>query len=96
MPQSSLAQGAPHSASLLAGIAERLAALSQDAEDFGLVLCSDADVAGRHLVELQQIDRLAQSLREIARVLVATEPDLAVSSICLGELRGALELAGEG
>jgi hypothetical protein len=92
---SRLSKGAPHSPALLAGIAERLSALSQDAEDFGLVLCSDAEVAARHLVELQQIDRLAQSLREMALVLIATDPASAVSSIRLGELRGALELAGD-
>jgi ABC-type transporter Mla subunit MlaD len=83
--------GAPHSAALLGGIATRLDSFAEDAEQFGLVLCSDGDVAGRYLVQLQQIDRLAQSLREMARVLAARDPDAAVAAICLGELRGALE-----
>lgn len=83
--------GAPHSRALLSGIAARLATFAQDAEGFGLVLCSDADVAGRHLVALQQIDRLAQSLREMAMVLTAEDPDAAVAAIRLGELREALE-----
>ncbi|MFM7402956.1 MAG: hypothetical protein ACKO1N_02435 [Erythrobacter sp.] len=83
--------GAPHPAQLLAGIAARLAALAEESEDFGLVLCSDPDIASRYLVQLQQIDRLAQSLREVAGVLKATNPHAAVADIRLGELRGALE-----
>lgn len=86
-------QTAPHSPALLAGIAARLAELAEGAETFGLVLCSDTEVATRHLVELQQIDRLAQSLREVARVLTATDPGEAVADIRLGELRIALEQA---
>jgi hypothetical protein len=83
--------GAPHSPALLGGIAARLAFLAEEAEQFGLVLCSDADVAGRYLVQLQQIDRLAQSLREVAVVLAANDPATAVTNIRLGELRVALE-----
>lgn len=80
-----------HSPALLAGIAARLAALAEEAEEFGLVLCSDGDVAGRYLVQLQQIDRLAQSLREVGMVLSAADPAAAVAAIRLGELRHALE-----
>lgn len=87
---------APHSPDLLAGIAARLTKLSEEAEKFGLVLCSDADVAGRYLVQLQQIDRLAQSLREVATVLQSSEPAVAVANIRLGELRLALERTDAG
>ena len=87
--------GAPHSPALLTGIAARLAALAEEAEQFGLVLCSDAEVAGRYLVQLQQIDRLSQSLREVATVLTASDPAAAVSGIRLGELRHALEQVSE-
>lgn len=86
--------GAPHSPALLGTIAERLATLAEDAEAFGIVLCSDGDVAARYLVQLQQIDCLAQSLRELAGVLSATDPEAAVSAIRLGELRLALEEPG--
>ncbi len=86
--------GAPHSPGLLAGIATRLATFAEDAETFGIVLCSDGEVAGRYLVQLQQIDRLAQSLREMASVLAAEDPEAAVAAIRLGELRLALEQAG--
>lgn len=87
---------APHSAALLDTIAGRLASFAEDAEAFGIVLCSDADVAGRHLVQLQQIDRLAQSLREMANVLGAQDPDAAVAAIRLGELRNLLVRAHAG
>lgn len=86
--------GAPHSPALLAGIAEQLAGLAEESEQFGLVLCSDAAVAGRYLVQLQRIDKLAQSLREMATVLYAPDPDMAITGIRLGELRIALEQAG--
>lgn len=86
--------GAPHWPALLAGIAAQLTELAEESEQFGLVLCSDAAVAGRYLVQLQQIDKLAQSLREMATVLSAPEPELAVAGIRLGELRIALEHAG--
>lgn len=82
--------GAPHSAALLNGIATQLTTFAEDAEAFGIVLCSDFDVATRYLVQLQQIDRLAQSLREMANVLVAEDPDAAVAAIRLGDLRETL------
>lgn len=72
-----------------------MAALAEGAEQFGIVLCSDADVASRYLVQLQQIDRLAQSLREMATVLQSGDPAEAVSAIRLGDLRLALEAAGD-
>jgi hypothetical protein len=74
-------------------IAGTLGALAGEAEDFGLTLCSDADIAARYLVQLQQIDRIAQSLRELARVLAADDPGEAVSGICLGDLRARLDKA---
>jgi len=80
---------------LLAGIAAQLSGLAAQSEQFGLVLCSDAAVAGNYLVQLQQIDRLAQSLREMASVLAASDPHSAVAAIRLGDLRLALEQAAE-
>lgn len=89
---SHLAPGnAPHAAALLDAIAGRLARFAEDAEAFGIVLCSDSDVAARYLVQLQQIDQLAQSLREMANVLAARDPAAAVAAIRLGDLRSALE-----
>lgn len=74
-------------------IAERLGALAHDVEGMGLALCSDPDVAARHMGQLQAIDRIGQSLREIARVLASSDPEAAVNDICLGDLRAALEQA---
>lgn len=92
LPSGTLPTGAPHATALLEGVAAQLSDLAHEAEDFGIVLCSDAAVAGRYLVQLQQIDRLSQSLRELARVLVASDPEAAVAAICLGNLRADLEL----
>ena len=96
MPQARAAHhvplgNAPHPAALLDAISARLGRFSEDAEAFGIVLCSDPAVAGQYLVQLQQIDRLAQSLREMADVLAARDPAAAVAAIRLGDLRNALE-----
>lgn len=96
LPALQVPAGTRHSAALLGGIASRLYAFADDAEGFGVVLCSDGQVAARYLVQLQQIDRLAQSLREMANVLAAAYPEAAVAEIRLGELRLALEEAVAG
>ena len=90
-PQPAPASAATASPVLLARIAGQLAQLAEGCEEFGLVLCSDSEVAQRYLVQLQQIDRLAQSLREVAAVLTAPDPGAAVAAIRLGDLRLALE-----
>lgn len=85
--------GAAHSPALLGAIAGQLSTYAENAEAFGIVLCSDYEVATRYLVQLQQIDRVAQCLREMANVLAADHPDAAVAAIRLGDLRAALETA---
>ena len=92
-PVREAASAAPPSPALLNAIAEQMALLAEQSERFGMVLCSDPDVAGRYLVELQQIDRLAQSLREMALVLTSTNAAAAVGAIRLGDLRQSLEAA---
>lgn len=74
----------------LAGIMSRLA---EDAEGFGVVLCADPAITMRYLEQLQQIDRHAQTLRELADIMRAPQPDAAVGAVRLGELRGELERA---
>jgi len=88
-----MSTAAPPSPALLTAIAATLGELAGEAEQFGLALCADNDVATRHLVQLQQIDKLAQSLREVARVISAQDPGEAVGAVCLGDLRGRLEHA---
>lgn len=88
-----MSEARPPSHQLMLEIAATLGALAHEAEDFGLALCGDVDVAARYLVQLQQIDRISQSLRELARVLEASDPREAVAGIVLGELRIRLEKA---
>jgi purine-binding chemotaxis protein CheW len=59
----------------------------------GLIVHDVADIVSIEPGTLQQIDRLAQSLREMANVLAAEDPDSAVAAIRLGELRQMLERA---
>ena len=74
----------------MAGI---LAQLAIEAEEFGVVLCMDPDFAGRYLQQLQNIDRIAQSLRELAGILSASDPQAAIKAVRLGALRAVLEKA---
>jgi hypothetical protein len=74
-------------------IAEILAQLAAEAEEFGVVLCMDPDFAGRYLQQLQHIDRIAQSLRELTEILSASDPHAAVNAVRLGALRNVLEKA---
>ena len=74
-------------------IAGILAQLAAEAEEFGVVLCMDPDFAGRYLQQLQHIDRIAQSLRELAAILSASDPRAAVDVVRLGALRAVLEKA---
>jgi hypothetical protein len=83
----------PPSPRLQQAIAETLAQLAGEAEEFGVVLCMDTDFAGRYLEQLQHIDRIAQSLRELADILAASDPLAAVSAVRLGALRNDLEKA---
>ena len=53
-------------------IAASLGALARDTEGMGIALCSDPEVAARHMEQLQAIDRISQSLREVSRVLAAS------------------------
>jgi hypothetical protein len=83
----------PPSPRLQQAIAGTLAQLAGEAEEFGVVLCMDHDFAGRYLEQLQHIDRIAQSLRELADILAASDPREAVSAVRLGALRNDLEKA---
>jgi demethoxyubiquinone hydroxylase (CLK1/Coq7/Cat5 family) len=71
-----------------------LGRLAQDAEGFGVVLCVDPEISTRYLEQLQQIDRHAQSLRELAAIMRSSEPERAFDAVRLGDLRTELERAG--
>ena len=84
---------APFPPGINPAIAQSLRLLAGDTESMGLALCGDPDIAARHMEQLQAIDRISQSLRELARVLAAADPQAAIGEICLGDLRSALEEA---
>ena len=84
---------APFPVGIHPAIADSLGALASDTEGMGLALCSDPEIATRHMEQLQAIDRISQSLRELAHVLAAGDPQAAISEIRLGDLRAALEEA---
>lgn len=86
-------QPSPPPPRLQQAIAAILAQLSVEAEEFGVVLCMDPEFAGRYLEQLQHIDRIAQTLRELAEILSASDPQAAVNAVRLGALRAVLERA---
>lgn len=70
-----------------------LTRLAKDAEGFGVVLCTDPEITTRYLEQLQQIDRHAQALRELAEIMGAAQPEVALGAVRLGDLRSELEHA---
>lgn len=79
---------------LRATVAAVLHELAGEVEELGNDLCEDAAVAERHLASLQQIDRFAQHLAQLALVIGAPDPASAVGAVSLGELREKLVAAG--
>ncbi|NJO36045.1 MAG: hypothetical protein HC869_26265 [Rhodospirillales bacterium] len=79
------------------GLSERdmnmIAWLANDAEGFGVVLCTDPAIMAQYLEQLQQIDRHAQTLRELAEIMRANRPEAAIGAVRLGALRSELEEA---
>lgn len=78
---------------LIDGAAEALDTLSRDVEGLGAALCADPAVAERYLDQLQGVDRIAQSLEQLARVLRAPVPEDAIDQVRVGDLQDRLRLA---
>ena len=76
---------------LILGTAEALQSLALDAEKLGERLCSDPEIIERHLDGLQGIDRLSQSLGQLAAVLSADDPQQAVSQVGMADLQEHLQ-----
>ena len=74
-------------------IAEVLEELSQEVEALGASLCSDMDIAMRHMDTLQAIDLIAQKQRSLAAVLNADCVVEGVERIGLEKLRERMRLA---
>ncbi|MEM7689769.1 MAG: hypothetical protein AAF291_12175 [Pseudomonadota bacterium] len=78
---------------LMRGTAEALDGLSREVEGLGAALCADPGVADRFLDQLQGIDRIAQSLEQLACVLRATVPEEAIDEVRIGDLQAHLQSA---
>lgn len=78
---------------LMHGTADALDGLSRDVEDLGAALCEDPVLVERYLDQLQGVDRIAQSLEQLARVLRAPVPEDAIAEVRVGDLQTRLRLA---
>lgn len=68
--------------------------LAEDVEALGARLCTDMDVAMKHMDTLQAIDLIAQKQRSLARLLEADCPSAGVEQIAIDVLRDRMRLAG--
>jgi len=80
-------------ADLCAAVADVLHDLADEVEHLGHALCEDGAMAERHFAELQQIDRFAQHLAQLAQVIGAPDPAGAVGHVTLGDLHDRLAAA---
>ncbi|MDJ0977114.1 MAG: hypothetical protein QNI87_01095 [Erythrobacter sp.] len=78
----------PHDLAL--SIADTLTSLSVEIEALGATLCADTDIATRHLDELQGVDRIAQTLGQLADVVGAPSPGDAIEAVSIEGLRDQL------
>ncbi|GMM61731.1 hypothetical protein [Novosphingobium pituita] len=69
-----------------------LGELSQEVEDLGARLCTDMDIAMRHMDILQAIDLIAQKQRSLAFLLEADSPVSAIEKIAIDVLRDRMRL----
>ncbi len=68
-------------------IAVVLEELSQEVEALGAALCTDMDIALRHMDVLQAIDLIAQKQRSLAMLLEADCPTAHIEHIAIDTLR---------
>lgn len=73
-------------------IAVVLEELALEVEDLGGRLCTDMEIAARHMDVLQAIDLIAQKQRSLARLLEADCPIQAIEQIGLDVLRDRLRM----
>ncbi|MCW1985973.1 UNVERIFIED_ORG: hypothetical protein M2348_001705 [Sphingomonas sp. R1F5B] len=95
-PAASPGHAAPDAASLRDATHQRIAVvleeLALEVEDLGGRLCTDMDVAARHMDVLQAIDLIAQKQRSLARLLEADCPITAIEQIGLDVLRDRMRM----
>ena len=75
-------------------IAVVLEELAQDVEALGAKLCTDMDIAMRHMDSLQGIDLIAQKQRSLAALLEADCPMEQVEKIAIDVLRERMRMLG--
>jgi len=90
-----MSQSLSVSRGLMDGTAAALDSLSRDVEGLGAALCQDPSVAERYLDQLQGVDRIAQSLEQLARVLRSPVPEDAIAEVRVGDLQAHLQMAHE-
>ncbi|MEM6585248.1 MAG: hypothetical protein AAF692_05795 [Pseudomonadota bacterium] len=78
---------------LVNGAADALESLSHDVEGLGAALCTEPAIAEQFLDQLQGIDRIAQSLEQLAKVLRAPVPEDAIDDVRVGDLQDQLRMA---
>jgi len=85
--------GACHSTALLAAISQMLLDMAKSSEELGADLSANPHVVSNHLVQLQRIDLFSQTLCQLAAVLAAEQPELAVDEVRLDQIRHQLVAA---
>jgi len=73
-------------------IAIVLEEMAQEVEELGARLCTDMDIALRHMDVLQAIDLIAQKQRSLASLLEADCPVAAIEQIAIDVLRDRMRL----
>lgn len=74
-------------------IAGELEHMRAEIERLGAILCSDPDLAARHIGALQALDAIGQQQMALAAVLRATDAPAAIRGTPLEALRERLEQA---
>lgn len=75
-------------------IAVVLEELAEEVEALGAALCTDMDIAIKHMDKLQAIDLIAQKQRSLGRLLVADRPAEEIERIAIDVLRDRMRLSG--
>jgi len=75
---------------LLSMLAEELDAARLQLEDLGIKLCSNMDVARRHMNELQALDYVGQRCESVAAILRSDDMHAASHAATLESITGRL------
>ena len=85
-----MSQTSQASLRLLGGVAEILEELAGEVECLGESLCADPDVIVRHMDQLQGIDLIAQTARQLGMLVGSGNPTAALDDVRLEALRHRL------